>query len=134
MAVVGVQTVGRRGSKAARTSVNGLKRGGLYAILLFSLALCLAGYVLVNEIGHPKLIQVAVALILLGLLRGWISLNRSALTTESAGTTVTTPPFSLIRVPLSSRGRAVHPQPAPESPHGADQPLIGDPVTHISLR
>ena len=134
MAVVGAQAAGRLGSEAARTSVTRVRGGGLSAILLLSLALCLVGYVLADAIGRPALVQCAVALILLGLLRGWISLNRSALTTGSAGIAGSTPRVSLIRVPLSRRGHAVRSQPAPDPPHAADEPLVKDPALHTSLR
>lgn len=90
------------------------KWGGLYAILFLSVGLCLIGYRVASGIGRPALVQCAVVLIVLGLLRGWIGLNRSAPVAESNETTSSTPPVSVLRIALSRQSQSVRPTPAPE--------------------
>lgn len=86
--------------------------GSLYAVIVVGVVLCLAGYHLEKAIGHAKLVQSAVIGIVLSLLFAWTRVHRSALLTRTRGAQDTPRPhFSIIRVSLLRRPRAVGRQP-----------------------
>jgi hypothetical protein len=75
--------------------------GKLYAVLGLGALLCTAGYRLGTTPALATLLQVAVALIILGLLAGWVRISLPSLLAE--GGTVgaaAPPPFSAIRIRL----------------------------------
>ncbi len=111
-----------------------VKWTGLPVVLALSLGLCLIGYQVANRIGHPTLVQAAVVLLVLGLLRGWVCVNRPALSDASTQRVDSTPPVSVIRLALSPQGRRVRSQPDGEVSREGHRPLVGDRAAHSSLR
>jgi hypothetical protein len=81
--------------------------GGLYAVLAAAALLCLAGYRLGSTPRLAVLLQVAVVLLVLGLLAGWLRVAREAAhQVAPAAAAGSRPPFSVVRVPLGTHGRA----------------------------
>jgi hypothetical protein len=70
-----------------------------YAALLTSVGLCVGGYFLDAAIGHPSLIQSAVALAILGLLAAWVRTSRAASSVERTEAPMSSrAPFTIIHV------------------------------------
>jgi hypothetical protein len=80
----------------------------LYAILGLGALLCMAGYWLGTTPALATLLQVAVALIILGLLAGWVRISLPSLLAEGGTAGAAPPPFSAIRIRLRPQpvGRA----------------------------